>query len=108
MARGVGHRRDVEVILEVVVVERAVVRSWNCGDDDARGGGAHDGGGAHPMDGTSAEAAMPGLAQDQYGVRSEYVAASEPAYVAVAVVVELYNASAAVAVAVAVAAAVAA
>jgi hypothetical protein len=95
MARGVGHRRDVEAKLEVVV-EREAVQSWNCGDDDARGGGAHDGGGAHPMGGTPAEAAMAGLAQDQYGNRSEYVAASELAYVAVAVVVELYNASAAV------------
>jgi hypothetical protein len=96
MARGEAHRRDVEAKLEVVV-ERAAVQSWNCGDDDARGGGAHDGGGAHSMGGTSAEAAMAGLARDQYGNRSENVAASESAYVAVAVavVVELYNASAA-------------
>jgi len=93
MARGVGHQRDVEAKLEVVV-ERAAVQSWNCGDDDARGGGAHDGGG-DPM-GTSAEAAIVGLARDQYGNRSEYVVASESAYVAVAVVVELYNASVAV------------
>jgi hypothetical protein len=47
---------------------------------------------------------MTGLAQDQYGDRSEYVPARESAYVAVAVVVELCNASAAVAVAVVVAA----
>jgi len=89
MARGVGHRRDVEAKSEVVVVEMAAVQSWNCGDDDARG--------AHPMTGTSAEAAIAGLAQDQYGNRGEYVAASESAYVAG--VVELYNASAAVVVA---------
>jgi hypothetical protein len=105
MVGGVGHRRDVEAKLEVVV-ERAGVQSWNCGDDDARGGGAHDGGGAHPvpMGGTSAEAAIAGLAQDQYGNRGEYVTASESAYVAVAVVVELYNASAAAVVVVAAAA----
>jgi hypothetical protein len=98
MTRGVGHRRDpdVEVISEVEV-ERGAVQSWNCGDDDARGGGAHGGGDAHSMRGTSAEAAIVGLAQDRYGDRSEYVAASESAYVAVAVVVELYNASAAAA-----------
>jgi hypothetical protein len=98
MVGGVGRRRDVEAKLEVVV-ERAGVQSWNCGDDDARGGGAHDGGGAHPvpMGGTSAEAAIAGLAQDQYGNRGEYVTASGSAYVAVAVVVELYNASAAAA-----------
>ena len=89
------------------MVERAAVQSWSCGDDDARGGGAHGGGGAHSMGGTSAEAVMAGLVQDQYGVPSEYVAASdsESAYVAVAVVVELYNASAVVAVAAAAAAA---
>jgi hypothetical protein len=97
MARGVGHRRDVEAKLQIVV-ERAAVQSWNCGDDDVRGGGAHDGGGAHSMTGTSAEAAVAGLAQDQYGNQSEYWAASESAYVAVAVVVELYNAAAAAAV----------
>jgi len=101
VARGEGRRRDVEAKLEVVV-ERTAVQSWNCGDDDARGGGAHDGGGAHPMSGTSAEAAMAGLAQDQYWNQSEYVATSESAYVAVAVAVELYNASAAVAAAAAV------
>lgn len=99
MARGVGHRRDVEVKLEVVV-ERAAVQSWNCDDDDARGGGVHDDDGAHSMSGTTAEAAMADLAQVQYGNRSEYVAASESTYVAVAVVVELYNAPVAVAVAV--------
>ena len=99
MARGVGHRRDVEVISEVEV-ERGAVQSWNCGDDDARGGGARGGGDAHPMRGTSAEAAIAGLAQGQCGDRSDCVAASESACVvvavaaaAVAVVVELYNAS---------------
>jgi hypothetical protein len=70
MTRGVGHRRDVEAKLEVDVVERAVVQSWNCGGDDARGGGAHGGGGAHSMSCTPAEAAIAGLAQDQYGDRS--------------------------------------
>ena len=98
MAHGVGHRRDVEAKWQIVV-ERAAVQSWNCGDGDVRGGGAHGGGGAHPMVGTSAEAAIAGLAQDQYGNRSEYWAASESAYVGVAVVVESYNASAAVVVA---------
>jgi hypothetical protein len=88
MTHGVGHRRGAEAKLEVDVVERAAVQSWNCGDDDARGGGAHDGGGAHLMSCTPAEAAIAGPAQDQYGDRSEYVAASELAYVAVAVVVE--------------------
>ena len=100
MARGVGHRRDVEAKSQIVV-ERAAVQSWNCGDDDVRGGGARDGGGAHSMTETSAEAAIAGLAQDQYGNRGEYWAASELAYVAVAVAVavvaELYNASAAAA-----------
>ena len=104
MTRGVGHRRGVEAKLEVDVVERAAVQSWNCGDDDARGGGVHDGGGAHLMSCTSAEAAIAGLAQGQYGDRSEYVAVSELTYVVVAVVVELYNASAAAVVAVAAAA----
>ena len=107
MARGVGHRRDVEAKLEAAV-EKAAVQSWNCGDGDARGGGAHDGGGAHySMSGKSDGAAIAGLAQGQYGNRSEYVLANESAYVAAAVVVELYNASAASAV-VAVAAAAAA
>ena len=87
MARGVGRHRDAGAKLGVVV-ERAAVQSWNCDDDDARGGGAHDGGGAHPTSGTPAEAAMAGLAQDQYGDRSEYVPASESAHVAAAVVVE--------------------
>ena len=103
MARGVGHRRDVEAKLEVAV-EKAAVQSWNCGDGDARGGGAHDGGGAHSMSGKSVEAAIAGLGQGQYGNRCEYVVADVSTYVAVAVVVELYNASAASA-AVAVAAA---
>ena len=103
MARAAGHRRDVGAKLEVAV-ERAAVQSWNCGDDGARGGGVHDGDGAHSMSDTSAEAAMAGLVQDQYGDRSEYVPASESAHVAAAVVVELYNASAAVAVAAVVAA----
>src|SRR3979490_1544648 len=99
MARGVDHRRDVKAKLEVVV-GRAEVQSWNWDGDEARGGGgAHDGGGVHPMGGTSAEAAIGGLAQDQCGNRSEYEAASESTYVAVAVVVGLYNVSAAVVVA---------
>ena len=91
MARGVVGLRRAK---SEVVVERAAVQSWNCGDDDARGVGAHDGGGAHLMSCASAEAAMADLAQDQYGTRSEHVAASES-------VVELYNASAAVVVIVA-------
>jgi len=37
------------------VAERVMVQSQNCGDDDARGGGAHQ------MAGTSVEAAIAGL-----------------------------------------------
>ena len=85
--RGVGHRRGVEAKLGVVV-ERAAAQSWNCDGDDARGDGVHDGGGAHPMGGTSAEVAIADLARDRYGDRSEYAAASDSAYVVVAVVVE--------------------
>ena len=93
-ARAVDRRKDM-----------AAVRSRSCGDDDGRGDGAHDGGGARPMSCRFAEAAIAGLVQDRYEYQSDYAAASESAYVvAVAVVVASYNASAAAAVGVAAAA----
>src|SRR5713226_2039847 len=86
-ARAVDRRKDM-----------AAVRSRSCGDDDGRGDGAHDGGGARRMSCRFAEAAIAGLVQDRYEYQSDYAAASESAYVvAVAVVVASYNASAAAA-----------
>jgi len=97
MARGVGRRRGVEAKSGAAAERRVAGQSWSCDGGDARDDSADDDGGARPMSGAFAEAAVAGLVRDRRGSQSECVAPSETGAHVVAVAVELYNASAAAA-----------
>jgi hypothetical protein len=95
MARGVGRRRGAEAKSGAAAQRRVAGQSWNCDGGDARDDSADDDGGARPMSGAEAAAAVAGLVRDRRGSQSEGVAPSETGAHVVAVAVELYNASAA-------------
>ncbi len=95
MARGVGRRRGVEAKSGAAAERRVAGQSWSRDGGDARDDSADDDGGARPMSGAFAEAAVAGLVRDRRGSQSEGVAPSEAGAHVVAAAVELYNASAA-------------